>query len=61
MSPNTERQRARMWAGVVLTGILAILALEAYALSLGINGTALTASVAALAALTGAGVGRMAK
>ncbi len=50
-----------MWAGVVLTGILAILALEAYALSLGINGTALTASVAALAALTGAGVGRMAK
>ena len=40
-------------------GIVAVSAVETYALSQGINGTALTASLAAIAGLGGAGLGRM--
>ena len=40
-------------------GIVAVSAVETYALSQGINGTALTPSLAAIAGLGGAGLGRM--
>lgn len=40
-------------------GITAIAGIEAYALSQGINGTALTTSVAAIAALGGASVSKV--
>jgi hypothetical protein len=44
------------WAIIAGFGIAAITGLEFYALSKGINGTTLTASIAALAALGGASV-----
>ena len=44
-----------------IVGILAIAAVEGYALNQGINGTALTAALTAIAALGGAGIGRLLK
>ena len=55
---NREGRFSRPWAIVALTGILAVFGLETVALSQGIDGTALTASVAAIAGLGGAGIGR---
>ena len=51
----------RAWAVVPVVGILCIAGLESYALSQGINGTALTAALTAIAALGGAGLGRLFK
>ncbi len=50
---------SRTWALVAALGIIAVAAIETYALSQGIDGSALTASLAAIAALGGAGLGRM--
>ena len=50
---------SRAWAVVAGLGIVAVSGIETYALSQGINGSALTASLAAIAALGGAGLGRM--
>lgn len=55
MSPNAKHRRSNRWALVVLVGILAIVGLEGYALSQGINGKALSGAVAAISALTGVG------
>lgn len=47
------------WALVTLAGILAIAGLEGYALSLGIDGTALRAALTSIGILGGAGFGRV--
>ena len=59
--PKDEREArfSRPWALVAGLGIVAVSGVETYALSQGINGTALTASLAAIAGLGGAGFGRM--
>ena len=59
--PKDEREArfSRPWALVAGLGIVAVSGVETYALSQGINGTALTASLAAMAGLGGAGFGRM--
>ena len=49
---------ARNWALATLAGILAIAGLEGYALSLGINGTALRVALTSIGVLGGAGFGR---
>ncbi|NQW24113.1 MAG: hypothetical protein HQ475_11770 [SAR202 cluster bacterium] len=49
------------WALVTLTGILAIAGLEGYALSLGIDGTALRAALTSIGVLGGAGFSRILK
>ena len=54
-----EGRFSRHWAGVAVLGIAAVSGIETYALSQGIDGTALTVSLAAIAALGGAGLGRM--
>ena len=61
MIPINKANLARRWAGVAALGIVAVTLVELYALSLGINGTALTASLAASAGLDGAGIGRFLK
>ncbi len=52
---------AKAYALVAALTIITITGLEVYALSQGVNGTALTASLAAIAALGGAGIGRLFK
>ena len=54
-----EGRFSRTWAAVAGLGIVAVSGIETYALSQGINGSALTASLAAIAALGGTGLGRM--
>ncbi len=52
---------AKFYAVVAGLTIITITGLEVYALSRGVNGTALTASLAAIAALGGASIGRLLK
>jgi hypothetical protein len=64
--PNLEDARpknwsAKNWALVTLAGILAIAGLEGYALSLGIDGTALRAALTSIGVLGGAGFSRVLK
>ena len=54
-----EGRFSRPWAMVAGLGIVAVSGIETYALSQGIDGTALTVSLAAIAGLGGAGLGRM--
>ena len=54
-----EGRSSRSWAVVAGLGIVAVSGIETYALSQGIDGTALTASLAAIAGLGGAGLGRL--
>ncbi len=54
-----EGRFSRPWAMVAGLGIVAVSGIETYALSQGIDGTALTVSLAAIAGLGGAGVGRL--
>ena len=49
------------YAAVASLTIIVIAGLETYALSQGVNGTALTASLAGIAGLGGAGIGRLFK
>jgi len=51
----------KAYAVVAGLTILTIAGLESYALSQGVNGTALTASLTAIAGLGGAGIGRLLK
>ena len=59
--PPARDKLPKAWVVVPLMAILAIAGLESYALSQGINGTALTAALTAIAALGGAGLGRLFK
>ena len=61
MTPNTRSKIDKTYATVAGITIAAIAGLEGYALSQGIDGTALTAALAAIAGLGGAGIGRMFK
>ncbi len=56
-----KKRSARNWALVTLAGILTIAGLEGYALSLGIDGTALRAALTSIGVLGGAGLGRVLK
>ena len=65
-SPDMRKLRpknwsAMNWALVTLAGILAIAGLEVYALSLGIDGTALRAALTSIGVLGGAGFSRVLK
>jgi len=61
MIPSARNKLPRVWAATPFIGILAITGLEGFALSQGINGTALTAALTAIAALGGVGLGRLFK
>ena len=61
MIPISKCNLARRRAAVAALGIVSVTALELYALTQGINGTALTASLAAITGLGGTGVGRLLK
>ncbi len=61
MSPYQRRKMQRAWATVAGLGILAVAGLQAYALTQGLNGSALAVSIAAISAIAGAGVGRALK
>ena len=62
MIPFNRAKIVRRWAAVAGLGIVAVTAVELYALlSQGINGTSLTTSLAAIAGPGGTGVGRLLK
>ena len=61
MSPFTRFRISKAYAVVAALTIVTIAGLEGFALSQGINGTALTTSLAAIAGLGGAGIGRLLK
>ena len=61
MNQVTKLKISNAYAAVAGLTIIAIAGLEGYALSQGIDGIALTASLAAIAGLGGAGIGRMFK
>ena len=56
-----KNRSAKNWALATLAGIVAIAGLEGYALSLGIDGTALRAALTSIGVLGGAGFGRALK
>ena len=56
---GTRRRGGKSWALVAALGILAVAGVEGYALSQGVDGTALTAALASIAGLGGAGIGRL--
>lgn len=61
MTSPSRSNGAKSYAAVAGITIIVITGLESYALSQGVDGTALTAALAAIAGLGGAGVGRMLK
>ena len=61
MSQITKLKVSKAYAAVAGLTIFAITGLEGYALSQGVDGNALTASLAAIAGLGGAGIGRLFK
>lgn len=61
MKPFANINISKAYAAVAGLTICTITALEGYALSQGINGTALTAALASIAGLGGAGIGRLLK
>ena len=61
MNPFTRFRISKAYAVVAALTIVTIAGLEGYALSQGRNGTALTTSLAAIAGLGGAGIGRLLK
>ena len=52
---------SKAYAAIAALTICAITGLESYALSQGVDGTALTAALASIAGLGGAGIGRLLK
>ena len=61
MTPFTRFSFDKAHAFVASLTIVVITGLEGYALSQGVDGTALTASLAAIAGLGGASIGRLLK
>ncbi len=61
MTQLTKRKVSKAYAAVAGLTIIAITGLEGYALSQGVDGNALTASLAAIAGIGGAGIGRLFK
>ena len=61
MNQLTKYRVSKAYAAVAGITIIAITGLEGYALSQGVDGNALTASLAAIAGLGGAGIGRIFK
>jgi hypothetical protein len=61
MTPFAKARLSRRWAAVAALAILAVAGLESYALSQGIDGSALTAALTAIAGIGGAGFGRVLK
>ena len=61
MTPFSGSKVVTAYAAVAALTIGVIAGLEGYALSQGVNGTALTASLAAIAGLGGASIGRLLK
>ena len=59
MIPINKGILARRWAAVAALEIVSVTALDLYALTQGINLTALTASLAVIAGLGGTGVRRL--
>ena len=59
MNPPFNSKAGVAYAAVAGLTIIAIAGLEGYALSKGIDGSALTASLAAIAGLGGVGIGRL--
>lgn len=58
MTPLAQARLSRRWAAVAALAILAVVGLEGYALSQGINGSTLTAALTAIAGIGGAGFGK---
>ena len=61
MTPFNGSRITTAYAAVAGLTIIVIAGLESYALSQGVDGTALTASLAAIAGLGGASIGRLLK
>ncbi len=61
MTPVARNRALRVYGAIAVLTIVTIAGLEGYALSQGINGTALTASLAAIAGVGGASIGRLLK
>ncbi len=61
MTPSPRSRIAKAYAVIAGLTIVTIAGLESYALSQGVDGTALTASLAAIAGIGGAGIGRLFK
>ena len=61
MNPFAGLNISKAYAAIATLTICTMPGLEGYALSQGINGTALTAALAAIAGLGGAGIGRLLK
>ncbi len=61
MTPLSQNKAPRIYGAIAVLTIVTIAGLEGYALSQGINGTALTASLAAIAGVGGASIGRLLK
>lgn len=61
MTHFTPSGLAKAYAAVAGLTIISITCLEVYALSQGVNGTALTASLATIAGIGGASIGRLFK
>ena len=61
MTPFSDSRISRAYVAVASLTIIVIAGLESYALSQGVDGTALTASLAAIAGLGGASIGRLLK
>ena len=61
MTPVARNKAPRVYCAIAVLTIVTIAGLEGYALSQGINGTALTASLAAIAGVGGTSIGRLLK
>jgi len=61
MTPVARNKAPRVYCAIAVLTIVIIAGLEGYALSQGINGTALTASLAAIAGVGGTSIGRLPK
>ena len=61
MTPVARNKAPRAYCAIAVLTIVTIAGLEGYALSQGINGNALTASLAAIAGVGGTSIGRLLK